>query len=67
MENSNQKVRVSLENANVFALLVCFRKLAEEQGFSKLHICEILEEAMSGDHNHLIYTLLNNMEVEDGM
>lgn len=61
-----RKVQGSLSgiDGNAFMVMGYFQKLAKEQGFSKEWIKQVLDEAMSRDYNHLIATLLDNMEEE---
>ena len=43
-------------NGNAFSLIAHFKKLARKQGFESEWIEEVLNEAMSGDYNHLLNT-----------
>jgi len=52
-------------DGNAFMLMGYFQKLAKEQGISKEWIQGVLDEAKSKDYNHLITTLLENMEDEE--
>lgn len=52
-------------DGNAFMLMGYFQKLAREQGFSKEWIQGVLDEAMSSEYNHLVATLLDNIEDKD--
>ncbi|MGL5254316.1 MAG: hypothetical protein ACRC9L_04925 [Brevinema sp.] len=58
-----RRVIGSLEglNGNAFALMGYFQKTAREQGFSKEWISKVLDEATSGDYEHLVNTLRKHM------
>ncbi len=60
----NKKVKGSFNgiDGNAFMLMGYFQKLAKDQGFSKEWIKSVLDEAKSKDYEHLLVTLLNNME-----
>ena len=52
-------------NGNAFMLMGYFQQQATRQGFSKEWIKKVLDEAMRGDYNHLVGTLLIHMEKND--
>jgi len=56
------KTKLNLElvgkNGNAFYLLAYFQRKARKAGWSKEEILEVIEEAQSGDYNHLIQTLI---------
>ena len=52
-------------NGNVFMLMGYFQQQATRQRFSKEWIKKVLDEAMRGDYNHLVGTLLIHMEKND--
>jgi len=62
---------VELRMAKMLDLTGCqrsdeyFQQQARQQGFDKEWIKSILDEAMSSDYDHLVATLLDNMEEED--
>lgn len=62
-----RQVKGSLDgiDGNAFMLMGYFQKLSSQQGFDKEWIKRVLDEARSKDYNHLVDTLLNNMEEED--
>ena len=64
MESNNNKVKGSLVgvDGNAFALMGHFNKLARRQGFSKEWINSVLDEARSGDYDHLLQTLIKHMD-----
>lgn len=56
------------EDGNAFAIMGQFQREAKRQGWSQQEIDAVLEEAKSGDYNHLLYTIDNHIEdvgVED--
>lgn len=57
----NEKLNLKLEgqDGNAFSLLGFFRREAEEAGWSKDEIEKTTEEAMSGDYDHLLQTLMS--------
>ena len=44
-------------NGNAFFLMGAFQQQAQKEGWSKEEIQAVLDEAMCGDYNHLVYTL----------
>jgi hypothetical protein len=44
-------------DGNAFAIMGHFSKVARREGWSKDEIKEVLDDAMSGDYNHLVYTI----------
>lgn len=52
-------------DGNAFALLGAFDKAAKKAGWSKQQINEVMSEARSGDYNHLLRTLMANIEDEE--
>ncbi len=52
-------------NGNAFMLMGYFQQQATRQRFSKEWIKKVLDEAMRGDYNHLVGTLLIHMEKND--
>lgn len=61
------KVKLNLIglNSNAFVLLGAFRKAALKQGYSEESVNEVIENAKSGDYNHLLSVLLENTVSED--
>lgn len=58
------KVTLELEglDGNAFAILGAFTKAAKMQNIPKEDIDAVIEKAMSGDYNHLIQTIMENIE-----
>ena len=56
MENKKVKGFLVGVDGNTFSLMAHFKKLARKQGFESEWIEEVLNEAMSGDYNHLLNT-----------
>ncbi len=67
MKDDNKKVVGDIVgvNGNSFMLMAHFKKLAWKQGFKNEWIENVLNEAVSGDYNHLINTLDNHMTEEE--
>lgn len=59
-----KKVKMTLEglDGNAFSLMGTFKSNAERQGWSQEEIKEVLDECMSGDYNHLLCTLMDNIK-----
>ena len=65
-----KKVKLELVglDGNAFALMGAFQKAARRQGWNQAEIKVVLDECMTGDYNHLLYTLANYTESpEDGL
>jgi hypothetical protein len=62
-----KKVKMSLVgvDGNAFMLMGLFSKNARHQGWNKEEIDVVLKECMSGDYNHLLCTLMDNIEEEE--
>jgi hypothetical protein len=61
---SNKKVKLNLVglDGNAFALIGSFQAQARKEGWTADEIKEVREEAMSGDYNHLLCTLMEHCE-----
>ena len=53
------------QDGNAFVLIGGWRKAARKQGWSDSDISKVVNEATSGDYNHLITTLAAHSEDED--
>ena len=51
------------EDGNAFAILGKARHVARESGWPQDEIDEMLEEAMSGDYDHLLQTMMRYFDV----
>ena len=64
--NEEKKKKVTLDLAecdgNAFALVGAFRKRARREGWAKDEIEAVTAEAMSGDYDHLLQTLIAHCE-----
>jgi hypothetical protein len=63
------KVRMRLvgEDGNAFAIMGRFRRAARDAGWSAEEISDVLEEAMAGDYDHLLATMMEHVdEPRDG-
>ena len=47
-------------DSNAFVLLGAFRKAAIRQGYSEESVDKVIEDAKSGDYDHLLSVLLEN-------
>lgn len=58
---NKQKLDLDLEglDGNAFALLAHANKIAKRVGWNKEQIDELMDEAQSGDYDHLLQTLMN--------
>lgn len=67
MENKLGKT-INLElvgiDGNAFALMGAFRRQAQREGWTSEEIETVLEEAKSGDYNHLLATIMEYCEPE---
>jgi hypothetical protein len=59
---TDKKVKLKLVglDGNAFSLLGAFQAQARKEGWSKVEIAEVRDEAMSGDYNHLLRTLMSH-------
>jgi len=59
-----KKVQLSLVglDGNAFNLLGMFQRQARKEGWLQAEINDILEEASSGDYDHLLQTLIDHCE-----
>jgi len=60
------KVKLNLVgiNGNAFVIMGAFQVAAREAGWSKDEVKQVLDEAMSGDYDHLLHTILSHCETE---
>lgn len=47
---------------NAFSVMGAFRRQAQKEGWAEEEIDLVLEEAMSGDYNHLLATVAERCE-----
>ena len=52
-------------DSNAFSILGTFAQNARQQGWTKEDIKKVQDEAMSGDYNHLLVTIMDNVEEPD--
>lgn len=64
LKGKNMKVKLNLVDVdgNAFSVMGKFSQAAKRQGFSQAEIDEVLDEAMSGDYNHLLATIQKHCE-----
>jgi len=63
----DKKVKMNLVgmDGNAFAILGAFSKNARRQGWSEEEIATVRDEATSGDYNHLLVTIMDNIEEDE--
>lgn len=49
-------------DGNAFAILAAFRRAAKRQGWTDSEIAAVLDDAKSGDYNHLLGTIMAHCE-----
>lgn len=49
-------------DGNAFAVMGAFKKAARKQGYKNDEIDKVLDEAMNGDYNHLLQTIMKNLK-----
>ena len=54
------KLDLTLVNGNAFALLGAFQRQARLEGWTKEEITAVRDDAMSGDYDHLLQTLIKH-------
>jgi len=52
------------EDGNAFAVLGRAQRAAKEAGWSKEKIKSVMDEATSGDYNHLLATIMENFDCD---
>ena len=52
-------------DGNAYAIMGLFRRQARREGWSEQEIETVIEEAMSGDYNHLLSTIMTYCEPKD--
>lgn len=52
-------------NGNAYSLMGAFKGAARKQGWTSDDIDKVLEEAKSGDYDHLLQTLVAHTEAPD--
>lgn len=63
-KDDSKKVKMSLVgvDGNAFAIMGTFQKNARRQGWKPDEIKKVIDECMSGDYNHLLQTIMKNIE-----
>lgn len=61
------KVKMQLvgQDRNAFSILGRFSREAQRAGWNEAEIKKVTKEAMSGDYNHLLATIMNHVEEPD--
>jgi len=62
-----KKVKMQLVglDSNAYAVMGAFRKNARKQGWTPEEIKVVIDEAMSGDYDHLLATIMDNVDMSD--
>jgi hypothetical protein len=62
-----KKVRLQLVgmNGNAYVVMGEFKRAARQQGWTPEEIDTVIKEAMSGDYDHLLATILDNVDMPD--
>jgi len=62
-----KKVKLQLVglDGNAYSVMGAFQRAARREGWSQEEIKVVLNEAMSGDYNHLLATIMDNVEDPD--
>lgn len=65
LETTDDKPKLQLvgTDGNAFAILGKARKAGKRAGWSKEKVNEVLEEAKSGDYDHLLQTVMIHFDV----
>jgi len=63
----NKKVKMQLVglDGNAYSVLGAFGREARRQGWTPEEIAAVRKEAMSGDYNHLLSTIMDNVEMPE--
>ena len=64
MPDKKPKVKLVGEDGNAFAILGRCKREAEKFGWTKEQIKEFMTEAMSGDYDNLLQTVIKNFDVK---
>lgn len=67
MSAVNKKVKLELVglDGNAFALMGAFTRQARREKWTKEEIDSVIDDAQSGDYNHLLCVLMDHCESED--
>ena len=59
-----KKVKMQLVgvDGNAFSLMAEFQRNARKQGWTRAEIKVVLDECTTGDYNHLLCTLMDNID-----
>lgn len=64
MKDGKPKLKLVGQDGNAFAILGKAKRVMRQEGWSKEKQDEVMEEATSGDYNHLLSTMMDHFEVE---
>ena len=51
-------------DSNAFSIMGAFQSKARRQGWTTEEIKEVLDEARSGDYDHLLSTIMDNVDMD---
>ena len=59
-----KKVKMQLVglDGNAFSIMGAFHRNARRQGWTRKEISVVIKECMSGDYDHLLATIMDNVE-----
>ena len=65
--NQTKKVKLQLVglDGNAYSVMGAFKRAARRQGWTDPEIKAVLDEAMSGDYDHLLATILKHTDEPD--
>jgi hypothetical protein len=52
-------------DGNAYSIMGAFSRNAKHQGWTEAEVKAVLDEAMSGDYDHLLATIMDNVEFPD--
>lgn len=58
------KVKLVGEDGNAFAIMGRWKTAARKAGWSQAEIAKVIDDAMSGDYEHLLYVISSNSDSE---
>jgi hypothetical protein len=64
MTTTTKKVKLELVglDGNAFSVMGAFQRAARRQGWTPEEIKSVIDECMSGDYDHLLATIMDNVE-----
>lgn len=64
---ADKRVKLNLVgiDGNAFSVMGAFKRQAQREKWSQEEIKKVLDEAMSGDYNHLLCTIMDHCDMND--